>query len=79
MKKIVSLLLCVVLTISLTACSGSGKEADPGQGTASGGGGEVTLTMWAHQTEPGNAASTDAIAAIEAENEGNHNQLELFP
>lgn len=79
MKKIVSLLLCVVLTISLTACSGSGKEADPGQGTASGGGGEVTLTMWAHQNEPWNAAYTDAIAAFEAENEGIHIQLELFP
>lgn len=79
MKKIVSLLLCVVLTISLTACSGSGKEADPGQGTASGGGGEVTLTMWAHQNEPWNAAYTDAIAAFETENEGIHIQLELFP
>lgn len=79
MKKIVSLLLCVVLTISLTACSGSGKEADPGQGPASGGGGEVTLTMWAHQNEPWNAAYTDAIAAFEAENEGIHIQLELFP
>lgn len=80
MKKIVSLLLCVLLTVSLTACSGSGKDTDSGQAPASDGtGGDITLTMWAHQNEPWNAAYTDAIAAFEAENEGIHIRLELFP
>ena len=66
MKKIVSLFLCVLLTISLTACSGSGKDAEPGQAQPSGDGGgkEITLTMWTHQNEPWNAAYTDAIAAF---------------
>lgn len=81
MKKIVSLFLCVLLTISLTACSGSGKDAGPGQAQPSGDGGgkEITLTMWAHQNEPWNAAYTDAIAAFEAANEGIRIRLETFP
>lgn len=74
MKKIVSLLLCVSLVLSLAGCSGS-KDS----GNAGGSGEKVTLTMWAHQNEPWNAAYEDAIAAFEEENEGIEIHLETFP
>lgn len=70
MKRIISLLLCATMIFSLAGC-GSGKETAKGD--------EVTLTMWAHQNEPWNAAYEDAIADFEAQNEGIKIKLETFP
>jgi len=68
----------MMLVLSLAGCSGSGGQSgsEKAQG---GGGGEITLTMWAHQNEPWNAAYEDAIAAFEAENEGIKIKMETFP
>ena len=72
MKKLISVLLVLTMVLSIAGCSGGNDPQESSDDT-------VTLTMWAHQNEPWNAAWEDAIAAFEAENEGIKIKLETFP
>lgn len=75
MKKIVSLLLCAAMVLSLTACGG-GKTASNGAGTD---GEKITLTMWTHQEPAWNEAYDRAIQGFMAENENIEIKQEIFP
>lgn len=72
MKRIISILLCTAMMISLIACGNSGSAEKGSEET-------VTLTMWAHQETSWNMAYEEAIAAFEAENHGINIELETFP
>ncbi|NLK98766.1 MAG: extracellular solute-binding protein [Epulopiscium sp.] len=71
-KKILSLLLCMMMVVSLAVGCGTKTENTQTNETSNGSNGEVTLTLWSIATESDafHPAYTKAIADFEAANPG---------